>query len=149
MVWSRILLEFLKALILWSYSVSVMLECVWEIFIAELWQRWMSCSVSQYYSATWDLGFVFVRKAFIGISAISGKEYNGVKAMQSGQLSTKGPGSSVASATANKSGQVMQLRGHSLRMCGGQQYRWPGLLLIYEAWEDQCTNHISTTVHHQ
>lgn len=93
--------------------------------------------------------FFFVRKPFIGISAVSGKEYNSVKAMQSGQLSTKGQGSSVASATANKSGQVMQLRGHSPRTCGGQQYRWPWLLLIYEAWEDQCTNHISTTMCHQ
>lgn len=67
-----------------------MLECMWEIFIAEMCQCWMSCCGSQYYSATWDLGFVFVRKAFTGISAVSGKEYNNVEAMQSGQLSTKG-----------------------------------------------------------
>lgn len=50
----------------------------------------MSSCVSQYYSATQNLSFVFVGEAFIAISTpVSGKEYN-MKALESGKLSIKG-----------------------------------------------------------
>lgn len=50
----------------------------------------MRSCISQYYSATGDLSFVFVREAFIAVStSVSGKEHS-IKTLNSGKLSIKG-----------------------------------------------------------
>lgn len=50
----------------------------------------MRSCISQYYSATRDLGFVFVREVFIAVfTSVSGKEHN-MKALNSGKISMKG-----------------------------------------------------------
>lgn len=71
-----------------------MLECVCGKFIAKLLTAsgdvgWVAVFHS-YYSAAWDLSFVFVREAFTAICAlVSGEEYN-MKALKSGKLPIKG-----------------------------------------------------------
>lgn len=71
-----------------------MLECVCGKFIAKPLTAsgdvgWVAVFHS-YYSATWDLSFVFVREAFTAICAlVSGEEYN-MKALKSGKLPIKG-----------------------------------------------------------
>lgn len=75
----------------------------------------MSSCISQSYSATRDVSFVFVREAFIAIStSVSGKEYD-MKALESGKVPMKGK-PVVQLLTLPTEDQVRQLRGHGVRM---------------------------------